>query len=142
MLKAFTVNLEHQEYQDLLEIKDKAAVAIKIKSYKFAAQLKAYDCQLSAFMESLDDTMFNEWISDWGEGLIMSDFDDEKWTIIKGWFWIYLIDRLHNQIKENKRLKELKEQEEREEEKRRQKALQGAIKQAKIKRKREAELAK
>ena len=140
MLKAFTVNQEHQTYIDLLEIKDKAAAAIKGKRYKFSIQLKAYDCHLSAFMESLDDTIFNDWISDWGEGLTMSNFDDNTWTIIKGYFWIHLIDRLKKKIIKDNRLKELKEQEE--EKKRRIKQLKDAYKQAEINRIREAELAK
>ena len=138
MIKAFTFDKKHQAYQDLLEIKGKAAAAIEIKNDKFPTQLKAYDCQLSAFMESLDDTVFYDWISDWGERSTMNDFDDNTWTIIKGYFWIYLVDRLQNKIKEDKRLKELKVQEE----KRNQKALKEAIKQAEINRKREAEFAK
>ena len=144
MLKAFTVNQEHQEYQDLLETKDKAAAAIAMKNDKFSTQLKAYDCHLSAVMELLDDTMFDDWISDWGERSTMSNFDDETWTIITGYFWIYLIKRLQNQIEENKRLKEFKELKERKdrEERKRQNELKEAIKQAEINRKREAELAK
>ena len=142
MIKAFTVNHEHQAYIDLLEIKDKAAAAIKVKRDKFSTQLKAYDYQLSEFMESLDDTVFYEWVSAWGEGLTMSDFDDEKWTIIKGYFWIHLIHKLENKIKEDKRIREYKQRKDREEEKRKQKELKEAIKQAEIKRKREAESAK
>ena len=137
MLKAFIINQEHQAYIDLLEVKGKAEEAIKIKNYTFPIQLKVYDYQLSAFMKSLDDTMFNDWISDWGERLTMSDFDDEKWTIIKGYFWIHLKDRLENKIKEDKRLKEQEE-----DKKRRQKQLKEAYKQVEENRKREEKLGK
>ena len=112
----------HQTYRDLLEIKDKAAAAIKIKIVKFPAQLKDYDCQLSKFMESLDDTMFNDWIRDWEKGSTTSNFYDETWTIIKGYFWIHLIYKLKKKIND-KRLKELKVQRECEEEKKRLKEL-------------------
>ena len=138
MLKAFIVDQEHQAYQDLLEIKDKAAAAISIKYDKFPTQLKAYEYQLSEFMKSLDGTMFDEWIIAWGERLTMSNFNDETWTIIKGYFWIYLIDSLQNKIKEDKRIKELKIQEE----KRKQKVLKEALKQAEENRKRDEILAK
>ena len=68
-------------------------------------------------MESLDDTMFNEWISDWEEGSTMSNFDDNTWTIIKGYFLIHLILKLENKIKEEslKEFNKLKERDLREE---------------------------
>ena len=132
MLKVFSFDKECQAYQDLLETKDKAREAISIKSDKFATQLKAYDCQLAEFMETLDYTMFNDWISAWEDRSTTSVFNDKTWTIIKGYFWIYLKDKLKKKIKEDERIIELKIQRKWEEQDMRQKALKEFIKQAEL----------